>query len=226
MRPAVLVAFIDALGPREAAPLAARIGLAPRGLTGILGYSSGALPTILTGRSPGEHGRMCLFSGYTGSSASPLAPLRFLELLPAVVRSRPRVQRVVTKGLPRPMGWGRLFTPARVPPSLFRDLDAPEDRDLFRAAEIGGCPTFLAEAREAGLRVSVADWRTSDAARADALAKAPDADLSLLYFSGLDGLLHARGAVDAEGESWPQSSRGDAIDRARAHASRAAAAAT
>ncbi|HEY4116228.1 MAG TPA: hypothetical protein VGM56_00180, partial [Byssovorax sp.] len=195
MRPAVLVAFVDALGPREATTLATRVGLAPRGLTGILGYSSGALPTILTGRSPSEHGRMCLFSGYTGPSASPLAPLRFLELLPAVVRSRPRVQRVVTRLFSTAMGWDGYFTPARVPPSLFRDLDAPEDRDLFRADEIGGCPTFLAEAREAGLRVSVADWRTSDAARADALANAPDADLSLLYFSGLDGLLHARGAV-------------------------------
>jgi len=77
VRPAVLVVFIDAMGPNQA-PLLLEAGLDLPEVTsvrGILGYSSGAIPTILTGAPPSKHGRMCLFSRLEEDDTPPLAPL-------------------------------------------------------------------------------------------------------------------------------------------------------
>lgn len=216
MRAATLVVFVDALGEREAPLLAERVpGLAVHAVDGILGYSSGALPTILTGRSPQDHGRMCLFSRWQGPGTSPLAPLALLGLIPAPLRHRPRVQSLVARLWLASRGHDGYFTPARVPPALYRVLDAPEDRDLFRAPAIGGHVTFLEEARRAGLRVSVSDFRAPEASRAGAIERAPGADLAFLYLAGLDATLHATGAVGSEALAWADFA-GRAIARSRA----------
>lgn len=62
-RNTVLIVFIDAFGPDQLARFDEFFSFLPyrKSLHGILGYSSGALPTILTGQTPNMHGRMCLF---------------------------------------------------------------------------------------------------------------------------------------------------------------------
>jgi hypothetical protein len=210
------VVFVDALGEREAPLLAERLpGLARHAVQGILGYSSGALPTILTGRSPEAHGRMCLFSRWQGPGASPLSPLSLLGLIPTAVRHRPRVQALVARIWLASRGYDGYFTPARVPPALYRLLDAPEDRDLFHAPHIGGHVTFLEEARRAGLRVAVSDFRQPEATRAGAIERSPDADLAFLYLAGLDATLHRTGSVGHEAIAWADFAA-RAVERSRA----------
>lgn len=203
MRPALLVVFVDALGPRQA-ELLAEAGLAlphRAALDGVLGYSSGALPTILTGASPSRHGRMCLFSKLEDGE-SPLAPLRWLGLLPRALHERGRVRALASRAFAAVRGYDGYFALHRVPPALFARLDVPEREDLFRARTIGGVPTFLALAREAGLRVAVSDWRTREADRVRAIEAAPDADLAFLYLSGLDAILHRDGTVGPDARAW------------------------
>jgi len=204
MKPAVLVVFVDALGPREA-DLLVESGLAlphRASLTGVLGYSSGAIPTILTGVSPSRHGRMCLFSRLEPQAVSPLQPLQWLGLMPRIVHERARVRRMASLAIARLRGFDGYLALHRVPPALFARLDVPEREDLFKARDIGGVPTFLARAREAGLRVVTSDWRKPEASRIADLEAAPEADLVFLYLSGLDAILHRDGGIEQDARAW------------------------
>jgi hypothetical protein len=204
VKSALLVVFVDALGPASA-PLFSEAGLGlshAASLRGVLGYSSGALPTILTGAPPSRHGRMCLFAH--ARSGSPLAPLRWLGLVPRVVHERARLRRWVGRAFAAARGYDGYFALHRVPPAAFASLDAPEREDLFQAPSIGGAPTWLSRARDAGLRVTVSPWQSAEADRVRAIEAAPDADLAFLYLSGLDGVLHRDGRESLAARSWAQ----------------------
>lgn len=220
----VLVLFVDALGPGMLARLQRRLPWLSHGreLRGELGYSSGALATILTGESPAVHGRLCLFSAHQGDGQGPLAPLRWLGLLPSLLHERGALRRAAARFYAAWRGWSGYFALHRVPPEVFSWLDAPEREDLFRAPEIGGVPTFLARARRRGLRVVSARWQLGEAARWDealGVLREQEADLIFLYAAELDGVLHAEGSHGA-GVEAALDRLAERADRARELASR------
>lgn len=194
----ILVVFIDAFGPEQLEYFAEHFPFLPHHgrLHGVLGYSSGALPTILTGTPPAVHGRMCLFSQAEAGQPSVLRPLRWLGLLPKVVHERRRVRRAVERVLIRAQRLSGYVALHRVPPELFDWLDIPERDDMFTADDIGGAPTFLSEARRAGLSVYAAPWQLPEPLRWQeahcALASAKP-DLAFLYATELDGVMHHEG---------------------------------
>lgn len=194
----VLCAFVDAFGPEQLEVLRDELDFLPfhRSLRGTIGYSSGALPTILTGETPAVHGRMCLFSAPETQRSGVLAPLSWLGLLPRVVHERARVRALAGRVLSRIAGLTGYVALHRVPPAAFHWLDIPEKEDMFQAARIGGVPTFLADARRAGLDVYAAPWQLGERERwqhvHETLAqRAPR--LSFLYTGALDGALHRHG---------------------------------
>lgn len=195
-----LVVFVDALGPAQLERAAQRLDFLPhrRALRGILGYSSGALPTILTGASPAVHGRMCLFSKRRDQDASILSPLSWLRLLPRAIHERAPVRRLVSRALASARGLTGYVALHRVPPSAFQWLDLPERDDLFQTESIGPARTFLADARAAGLSVFAADWRLPEAERWTQALRVlweTKPDLSFLYTAELDAALHTHGAA-------------------------------
>lgn len=203
----ILIVFIDAFGPDQLARFDEFFAFLPyrKSLHGILGYSSGALPTILTGRTPDAHGRMCLFSARKDGETSILRPMKWLGLLPKVVHERSRVRRVAEKILKKTAKLEGYVALHKVPPELFEWLDMPEREDMFQAGDIGGVPTFLAEARAAGLSVYSAPWQLPEEQRwqhsFEAL-KSQMPHLAFLYATALDGIMHREGpnglgAVDA-----------------------------
>jgi hypothetical protein len=193
----VLVVFVDALGPAQLEAAGGLGGLKHRGqLRGILGYSCGALPTLLTGAPPERHGRMCLFSRARNEGEGVLAPLKWLGLLPRLVHERGRLRRAAARVLKRTAGLSGYVDLYRVPPELFRWLDLPEREDLFNAVRIGGVETFLSEARRAGLRVFAAPWQLPEQERwAHTLEvlRTRKPDLAFAYATELDGALHRAG---------------------------------
>lgn len=200
----VLVVFIDAFGPDQLDRLAEFFEFLPykKALHGILGYSSGALPTILTGTTAEEHGRMCLFSARKTGETSVLRPLKWLGLLPKIVHERSQVRRVAEKMITKAAGLEGYVALHKVPPELFEWLDMPERDDMFQARDIGGVPTFLADARDAGLAVYSAPWQLPEEQRWNhsfAALKAEKPDLAFLYATALDGIMHQ------EGPTGPQS---------------------
>ena len=193
----VVIVFVDALGPALAMQLAEhlRTPMTARGLRGVLGYSTGALPTVLTGAPPNVHGRMCLFTR-AGGAERLLAPLRWLGLLPRLLHERRRVRAAVERLLRWRHGLDGYLALHRVPPRAFSWLDIPEREDLFAADTIGGATTFLADARRAGLSVYAAPWQLRESERwaaSDAALAAAAPSLTFLYATELDGVMHAEG---------------------------------
>lgn len=216
-----LVVFADAMGPDQLA--ASGLGSLPhrRALDGVLGYSSGALATILTGAQPEVHGRMCLFAQGAGAPGL-LAPLSWLGLLPRIVHERGAVRRRVARWFARWQGLTGYLALHRVPPADFRWLDIPEREDLFQAPRIGPAQTFLARAREAGLSVYASPWQLPErerwAAAHAALSAAPP-ELAFLYAADLDAALHDEGA-DGPRTRAARKSLAENVDRARSLMSR------
>ena len=199
----VLVAFVDALGPAQAELLSPALGdlRERRALRGILGYSCAALPTLLTGRPPRVHGRMCTFrrAGEDGI----LAPLRWLGLLPRLVHERAFVRRAAAKLIARHAGSTGYLDLYRIPPRELGWLDVAEREDLFAASEIGGATSFLHRAREAGVSVDVTPWQLPEEARfaaAVARARTAPATLTFAYATELDGVMHGAGPSSRRAE--------------------------
>jgi hypothetical protein len=199
----LLIVFVDALGPAQFQRFGNRLNFLPhqRTLRGILGYSSGALPTLLTGAPPSIHGRMCLFSRNDEESPGVLSPLSILGLLPRVIHERPWVRRRAASWLTKHSRISGYVALHRIPPEAFHWLDLPEREDLFQAESIGRARTFLADARSCGLCVFTANWRLPETKRwhtAFAAITHQKPDLTFLYSTELDAHLHAFGNESAE----------------------------
>ncbi len=200
MKRRALVVFIDALGTAQLERFGESLSFLPhrRALQGVLGYSSGALATVLTGAQGSEHGRMCLFAQRAPDErgAGLLAPLRWLGLLPRVIHERGGLRRRLAQLLSRSAGLTGYVALHRVPPQAFEWLDLPEREDIFQAGQIGGVPTFLSRAREAGLSVYASPWQLPEAERWEqihATLARETPDLAFLYAAEMDGVLHAEG---------------------------------
>jgi hypothetical protein len=194
----LLVLYADALGPSQLA-LAPRLqSLLPyrRVADGMAGFSSGAIATVLTGASPKEHGRLCLFSARAAGARSPLDSLSWLGLLPSWLNQRRVVRRAAERWLEVTSGMDGYLALHRANPRDFSWLDLPEREDILRADAIGGARTFLSLARERGLSVYASPWQLDEDARwqatlASSLAR--PASLTFAYSSALDAALHSEG---------------------------------
>ncbi len=215
----VMVVFVDALGPEQLARIGGVLPSLPhrKALRGVMGFSSGALATVLTGAPPAAHGRMCLFTQRAPDASGLLEPLRWVGLLPRIVHERTRVRGILARMLQKSAGLSGYVALHRVPPEAFRWLDMPERDDLFRAEDVGGVPTFLADARAAGLGVYAAPWQLPEEARWAHVHRAlatHHPDLAFLYAARLDAALHEEGNHGGRaGEVL--SEIGDHIERAR-----------
>jgi hypothetical protein len=197
-KPVMLVLFVDALGWRLAgsradfaAPLAHR-----REIATILGFSSGALPTIFTGRLPREHGRWLMYRRAQGST--PFGGFGALKLLPPRLRRSWRLSQVLTRRVAsRVHGYFNLY---EVPRDELPAFDLAERDDIFRPGGLPGDSLWDSLERR-GIRWQGWNWRTpeADALRAalDHL-RAGDRDLLFVYTADLDALLHHEGSSGAQ----------------------------
>jgi Type I phosphodiesterase / nucleotide pyrophosphatase len=164
----------------------------------ILGYSSGAIPTILTGRPPVEHGHWNLF--YYDPVGSPFRWLKYASFLPDAVLGH-RVTRKLLKELGRrALGLGPLFDVC-VSTRLLRWFNFVEKASIYDRGGIAGARSIFDRLADAGVPYRVYSYhRFTDAqilrqARRDLEAGA--ATFYFLYLSELDGFLHGHCESDA-----------------------------
>jgi len=106
----------------------------------VLGFSSGAIPTILTGVPPAQHGHWNLF--YYDPAGSPFRWLRHFQFLPKPMLDH-RVTRKVLKEMGRRiLGLGHMFE-CCVSPSLLPYFNWAEKRDLYTCGAISGAPSIF-----------------------------------------------------------------------------------
>jgi len=162
-----------------------------RWLVTILGYSSGAIPTLLSGLTPSQHGHWNLF--YRDPARSPFGWTRPLARLPRPLVEN-RVSRRALKLLARRRsGYSGYFSLYDYPVAHLAQFDLTEKRDIYRPGGLD-CPSLFDDL--AAARVPYECYNYHGHTDAQILALAPEraarteARVLFLYLSGLDHHLH------------------------------------
>ena len=163
------------------------------------GYSSSAIPTILSGKMPAEHGHLGLFR-----FAPETSPFKFLSRLawlfkPAGFWNRGRVRHHLSRLLKKLYGFTGYFQLYRMPIWKLKFVDYCEKRDLFIANGMENIPNLWDTLKSQGVDFHISDWHLSDSENYFAAAKAIENGKNFLfvYTAGFDGVLHDK-AGDAD----------------------------
>ncbi|HXM97462.1 MAG TPA: alkaline phosphatase family protein [Candidatus Dormibacteraeota bacterium] len=157
----------------------------------VLGFSSGAIPTILTGKPPAVTGHWNLF--YYDPKGSPFRWLRFAGFLPDALLDN-RVTRKLLKELGRRvLGMGPLFE-CSVSPRFLPLFNYVEKKNIYGDGGIPGSSSIFDELTAQGIAHRVysyhhlSDANIIDQAIQDIQSKA--ASFFFLYLSEMDMFLH------------------------------------
>ena len=186
--------FIDALGWKIINDHGFLAGLLPhrQKISMQFGYSSSAIPTILSGKTPSEHGHLGLFR--FAPEISPFKMLsRFAWLFkPANFWNRGRVRHHLSKLLKKVYGFTGYFQLYRMPLWKLKFMDYCERQDLFIANGMGDIPNLHDVLTEKNINFHISDWNLSDDENYLAAARAIEEGKNFLfvYTASLDGLLH------------------------------------
>jgi hypothetical protein len=191
--PLSIYVLVDALGWEliKHRPFLDDILAEKRSLTTILGYSSGAIPSILCGSPPSEHGHWNLF--YYSPGTSPFRWTRPLSHLPAPLREN-RVARRLLKGVARRVsGYTGYFSLHAYPVPHLPYFDMTEKRDIYQPGGLDAPSIFDRFVRHGIPWESYTYHHHTDAQileLAPRRARQTDARVLFLYLSGLDHYLH------------------------------------
>jgi hypothetical protein len=157
----------------------------------VLGFSSGAIPTILTGLMPERHGHWNLF--YYDPKHSPFWWLKAFSWLPQPVLDNRYGRKIIKELGRRVLGLGPTFE-CCVSPQLLPYFNFSERRDIYAPQGIETTASLFDELESEGRAYRVYTYhQCSDAeilrrARHD-IAES-DATLFFLYLCEVDGFLH------------------------------------
>ena len=179
-----------------------------RPLRTVLGFSSGAIPTILTGSPPSQNGHWNLF--YYDPQNSPFRWLKPFRLVPRRAMGS-RVARKIIKELGRRvLGLGPLFE-CCVHPHLLPWFNWVEKRSIYAPGGISGCPSIFDRLEQEQIPYLVYSYHQLPDAkilrRAHEDISAGRARFFFLYLSELDNFLHfhcQQGLLVREKLGWYQ----------------------
>jgi hypothetical protein len=187
--------LIDALGWEWVNSTRFLEGVAPyrRGLESVLGYSAGAIPSILTGLQPAEHGRLAMYQR-AGTGGSPFRRLGWIcGLPPALVENR-YCRRALKYASRRLCGIGGYFELYHIPLRYLPYLDVPEKNCVYRPGGIPGVRSIfdVLQARGTPYR---AYWYASGSDTAlltqvENDLRRGEIEFYFLYLAGVDAFLH------------------------------------
>ena len=186
--------FIDALGWELVSKTAFMADLLPyrREIDMQFGYSSTAIPTILSGRTPAEHGHLGLFRFAPGTSPfrrlGKLAPL----LRPKSFWNRGRVRHQLSKLIKKLYGFTGYFQLYLMPFEKLPLMEYCEPDDLFAPHGMGDIANLrdLLIAKQVDYHMS--DWHLGDRKNLAAAQQAVFEGKTFLfiYTAELDAILH------------------------------------
>jgi hypothetical protein len=187
--------FIDAMGweivkdrsfLKDLLPHRYRVGMQ-------FGYSSTAIPTILTGEKPTVHKHLSFY--YYAPEKSPFKMMKYLGLgmLPSSIADRWRVRHILSKVVARYYGFTGYFEMYAMPFSRIHLFDYIEKTDIFVPGGLSPVKN-LADTLEAN-RISyhISNWRLQESQNIEALTKdlqKGEINFAFLYTAAMDGLLH------------------------------------
>ena len=156
------------------------------------GYSSSAIPTILSGKTPSEHGHLGLFR--FAPETSPFKAFSRLAWLfkPESLWNRGRVRHHLSKLLKKVYGFTGYFQLYRMPVWKLKFVDYCEKRDLFVAGGMENIANLHDTLSKKGVDFHISDWHLSDDKNYIAAEKAIEDGKNFLfvYTASFDGVLH------------------------------------
>lgn len=162
-----------------------------RWLVTILGYSSGAIPSLLTGQTPSQHGHWNLL--YRDPARSPFAWTRPLGRLPRSMVENRVSRRVLKSVARRASGYSGYFSLYDYPVAHLPQFDLTEKRDIYTPGGLDA-PSIFDDLQAAGIPYEGYNYHTHTDAQildlAPGRAASTDARVLFLYLSGLDHHLH------------------------------------
>jgi len=162
-----------------------------RWLVTILGYSSGAIPSLLTGQTPSQHGHWNLI--YRDPARSPFGWTRPLGRLPRPLVENRVSRRVLKSVARRASGYSGYFSLYDYPVAHLPQFDLTEKRDIYTPGGLDA-PSIFDDFVGAGIPYECYTYHTHTDAQILALAPERAATTSarvlFLYLSGLDHHLH------------------------------------
>ena len=157
----------------------------------VLGYSSGAIPTILAGKPPAEHGHWNLF--YLDPENSPFRWLRKFDFLPNRVLDNRIGRKLIKEMGRRVLGLGPLFE-CCVPPRVLPFFNWVEKRNIYQPGGLSKSSSIFDSLAEAGVPSQVytyhqwTDKQILERAQRD--IQSVKNGVFFLYLSEIDHLLH------------------------------------
>ena len=186
--------FIDALGWELVSRTGFMAGELPfrRKIEMQFGYSSTAIPTILSGRPPAEHGHLGLFRFAPKNS-----PFRLLGKIAPLMKpesfwNRGRIRNLLSRLIARLYGFTGYFQLYQMPFRKLPLMDYCEKRDLFAAHGMEKIENLRDLLIRCGLPYHISDWHLGDRRNFEAArqAVAEGKTFLFIYTAELDGLLH------------------------------------
>ena len=160
------------------------------------GYSSAAVPTILSGKYPQEHKHFSFF--YYDPKRSPFKFFKYLKYFfgagvhPKCLFNRGRVRRIISRFTAKMMGYTGYFSLYSVPFNKLPFFDYCEKTDIFALGGLLPVKNLHDVLKASGLKFHISDWRKSEDENI-ALAQqaiADDADFVFVYTGAFDAFMH------------------------------------
>ncbi len=157
----------------------------------VLGYSSAAIPTILTGVPPATHQHWNLF--YYDPTGSPFRWLRHLRFLPDAVLDHRVTRRLLKEMGRRWLGLGPLFE-CCVSPRILHLFNWVEKRNIYGRRGIVGAPSIFDRLTEDGIPHHVYSYHDGSddtiLRRAERDIETGEGNFFFVYLSEMDAFLH------------------------------------
>ena len=187
--------FIDSLGWKQVERYDFLRDLLPnrRPLEMQFGYSCTAIPTILTGKTPDEHGHLAFYDW--APDRSPFRSMRWIAPLfrPRSFWRRGRVRNVLSRLVKRAYGFTGYFQLYGIDLGRLPYMDYCEKRDMFVPGGLAPVPNLADTWQGQGLRWHISDWRRSEDENfrvATDLLAAGALDRAFVYSAAFDALQH------------------------------------
>lgn len=157
------------------------------------GYSSTAIPTILTGEPPEKHKHLSFY--YYAPDKSPFKIFKWLMLqyLPSKIFDRWRVRHIFSKIIAKVYGFTGYFELYAMPYNQLPYFDYIEKQDIFVPNGLAPVPNLADVLREYNIPHHISNWRLKESENVEALLKELDEgeiNFAFLYTAAMDGLLH------------------------------------
>ncbi len=160
------------------------------------GYSSAAVPTILSGKYPQEHKHFSFF--YYNPQSSPFKKFKYLKYFfgagvhPKCLLNRGRIRRIISRITAKFLKYTGYFSLYSVPFNKLPYFDYCEKTDIFAQGGLSPVENIYDVLKNSGLKFHISDWRKSEDENI-ALAQqaiADNTDFLFIYTGAFDAFMH------------------------------------